>query len=66
MVEIHEGVDRPDLFLEFFAANYLTVALKQNLEDLEGLNLELDSDAMFSQIAGTQADIELVETDGPF
>jgi hypothetical protein len=65
MVKIHEGVGRPDLFLEFFAANYLTGVLKQNLENLEGLNLEFDADAMFSQFTGRQTDIEVVETDGP-
>jgi hypothetical protein len=35
------------------------------LEDLEGLHLELDANAVLAQLTGTQVGVEVAEMNGP-
>lgn len=65
MVEIHEGVRRPDAFLELFTGNHLTGLLEQDLQNLEGLNLQFDPCAALSQLTRTCIDIKVAEADYP-
>ena len=39
--------------------------LTQDLGNLEGLNLEFAADAVLAELARTQVDIKVAETDGP-
>ena len=65
LVEIHEGIGRPDSFLEFFAGNHFTGMLEENLEDLKGLNLEFEAYPVLAQLTGTTVGIEVAETEDP-
>lgn len=61
MVEIYKCVRRPDSLLKFFASHYFAGVLQQNLEDLEGLNLQFDPDAMFMQFTRTKVSFKVAE-----
>ena len=52
MVKIAEAFFGPDEFVEFFAGDDLARALEQCDQDLEGLVLEFQADAVFPQLAG--------------
>src|SRR5580700_8184861 len=58
VVEIHEGVRRPEFFLKFLACYDVTVALKQNHQDFKRLFLKPDSQAMFPQLARLEIHFE--------
>jgi len=64
MIEIHERIAVPDPLLEFFAGYGFAGTLKQNLEDLEGLNLEFNTDPVLAQFTSTQVGSKWVEMDG--
>src|ERR1700676_2286030 len=65
VVEIDKSVCRPEFFLKFLASYDLTVVLKQHGQDLEGLRLKPNSEAVLAQFAGTKIQFENPETD-PF
>jgi len=51
--------------LEFFAGDQLAGALQKGLENLKGLHLELEADAVLVQFAGGQVGFKVAETDDP-
>jgi len=48
VVEIHEGISRPELFLQFLASHDLAGMLKQRRKHLQGLFLKPNPHAMFA------------------
>jgi hypothetical protein len=65
VVEIDKSVCGPEFFLKFLASYDLTVVLKQHRQDLEGLRLKPNSEAVLAQFAGTKIQFENPETE-PF
>jgi hypothetical protein len=63
VVEIHESVSRPELFLKFLAGYDLTGVLKKHRQNLEGLLLKANSEAEFAQFAGAKIQLENPETE---
>ena len=63
MVKIHEGPRWPDLPLKLFARDRLAGMREQNLEDLERLNLNFDSDSVLAQLPSIQVGDEVAEPD---
>ncbi len=64
MVEIHEGVRRPEPLAQLVARQDLAGTLQQHGEHLEGLLLQLEFRAVLAQLAGTQvhfANAEAIE-----
>jgi hypothetical protein len=61
VIEIHEGIGRPQLLPQFLARHCLTGTLQQEAEDLEGLLLNLDPEPVFAQVAGAQVGLERSE-----
>ena len=57
---------RPDSLLEFFARHYFAGMLKQDPQDMEGLNLKLDPDAVLAQFTGAQINLKVVEAQNLF
>src|SRR5580704_5181737 len=62
VVEIHEGICRPQLFLKFLTSYDLAGVLKQHGQDLEGLFLKSHSQAMFAQFARANIQLENPKT----
>ena len=58
MVEIHEGVRRPKSFLEFLASYHVSGMLKQHRQDLQGLFLKANPQAVLAQFAGAKIQLE--------
>jgi hypothetical protein len=58
MVEINEGVALPQPVAKFFAANDLAGMLQQHSQDLARLVLQLDLDALFSQLGRAQVQLK--------
>ena len=65
MVEIHEGVRRPEFFLKFLACYDVAVALKQHHQDFKRLFLKADSQAMFPQLARLEIQFEDSKSERP-
>jgi hypothetical protein len=65
VVEIHESVCGPEFFLKFLASYDLAVVLKQHPQDLKGLFLKADSQAMLAQLASLKIQFENSKTEGP-
>jgi hypothetical protein len=65
VIEIHESIRGPELFLQLFARYHLAGALQQNRQDLEGLFLQPDAQAMFVQFASAKIHLENSEADSP-
>jgi hypothetical protein len=63
VVEIHESVRRPELFLEFLTSYDIAGALKQQGQDLEGLFLKANSQTVLTQFAGPKIELENPETE---
>jgi hypothetical protein len=62
VVEIHERVRRPELFLEFLTSYDLARVLKQQGQDLEWLFLEANSQAVLAQFASPKIQFENPKT----
>jgi hypothetical protein len=54
VVEIHEGVRRPEFFLKFLASHNLAGVLKQHRQELNGLFLKANSQVVLAQFAGAK------------
>src|SRR5208282_3554847 len=54
VIEIDEGVGRPDFFAQVVAGDNLTGILQQGSEDLKGLFLKPDASAVLAQLSGVQ------------
>ncbi len=65
VVEIHESVCGPEFFLEFLAGYDLAGVLKQHRQDLEGLFLKANSQAVLAQFASTKIHFENPKTEPP-
>jgi hypothetical protein len=63
VVEIHESIRGPELFLEFLTSYDITGALKQQGQDLEGLFLKANSQTVLTQFAGPKIELENPETE---
>src|SRR5207247_3958121 len=53
-IEIDKGVGAPQLLLQFLTGHRLSGSLEQHGQDLKGLILELDLEALLPQFAGLQ------------
>src|SRR5215469_2486063 len=65
VVEIHESVCGPKFFLKFLTGYDLAGVLKQHYQDLEGLFLKPDLQAVLAQFARTQIHLEDAESESP-
>jgi hypothetical protein len=58
MVEIHEGVRRPEFCLKFLASYHVSGTLKQHRQDLQGLFLKANPQAVLAQFASAKIQLE--------
>jgi hypothetical protein len=58
VVEIHEGVCGPQLLPKFLTCDDLAGVLEQHRQDLDGLLLKADSQALLGQFAGAKVQLE--------
>jgi hypothetical protein len=65
VVEIHEGARGPEFFLNFLAGYDFAGMLQQCCQDLEGLFLKANPQAMFAQFAGSKIEFENPKTKPP-
>jgi hypothetical protein len=65
VVEVHESIRGPELFLEFLTSYDIAGVLKQQDQDLEGLFLKADSQAVLAQFTGTKIHFEHAKTKPP-
>jgi hypothetical protein len=63
MIEIDKGVGRPDSLLQLFPRNHRARIFQQNLQNLQGLLLKLDSDALLAWFPSAQVHFENTEAD---
>jgi len=63
VIEVHESVRRPQLFLQLFASYHLASSLQQHRQDLEGLFLQPDAQAMFAQFSSAKIHLKNSETE---
>jgi hypothetical protein len=64
MIEIDERIAVPDPLLEFLPGYGFAGTLKQNLENLEGLNLEFNTDSVLAQFTDVEVGSKWAEVDG--
>jgi len=57
-VEFDDGVIRPELLANFFAEHYFTGMLQQHHQYLYGLLAQPDANAVLSQFAGADFELE--------
>jgi len=65
VVEIHESVRGPEFLLKLFASYDLAGVLKQHRQELEGLFLKANSEAVLPQFAGAKIQFENPKTKPP-
>jgi hypothetical protein len=65
VVEIHESVCGPELFLKLLASHDVAVVQKQHRQDLERLFLEPEAQAMLAQFACLKIQLENSKTEQP-
>jgi hypothetical protein len=65
MIEVHECVLRPQLLAQLFTGDDVAGTREQSEENLEGLLLQLDLDAVFAQFACPWVHLEETEGDDP-
>src|SRR5216683_3891751 len=63
VVEIHESVRGPEFFLKFLASYDLAGMLQQHRQDLEGLFLKANSQAVLAQFASAKIQFENAKTE---
>jgi hypothetical protein len=61
VVEIHEGIGGPDAPLQLLARDRLTGMFQKDLQNLEGLLLQLDLHTVLAEFARTQIKLEVSE-----
>src|SRR6266849_1628029 len=62
VVEIHKSIRRPELPSEFLARDQVAGTLQKNSQHLDGLTLQAQLDATFSQLSRLEIQFERVET----
>jgi len=62
MVEIDEGILRPEALAKFFTSDDVTRGLQQDGQKQKRLFLQPDSTAFSSQLASSQIYLEICET----
>src|SRR5580700_5596439 len=65
VVEIDKGVLRPEFFLKFLASYDLAGALNQHRQELEGLFLKANPQAVLAQFASAKIQLENAKTERP-
>jgi hypothetical protein len=63
VVEIHESVCGPEFFLKFLASYDLAGVLQQYRQELDGLFLKANSQAVLAQFAGARIQLENPKTE---
>ena len=62
LVKIDEGVGRPKLAADFFAADHFSGAFQQHEKKLRGLLLKPDTQPLLAQLAGCGVHLKDTET----
>jgi hypothetical protein len=62
MIEVNEGVCRPESTAQFLPGNHLAVPFKQRRQHLKGLFLELYLLSPLAQFSGVEIYLERTET----
>jgi hypothetical protein len=62
MVEIDEGIGRPNLSPQFLARDHIAGAIQQRRQDLQRLTLQAQPYAALAQFARANIQFEIVET----
>jgi hypothetical protein len=65
VVEIHERIRGPECFLQFLPTDDLAGMFQEHGQDLKGLLLKPDSQAVLAQFACTKIQLEHPETEAP-
>jgi hypothetical protein len=65
VIEINKGVRRPETLLQFFTGDHFSWTLKQNLQNLQRLLLQLYLHALLSQFSRVGINLEGAESNGP-
>lgn len=65
LVEVNEGVGRPDLSLNFLTRDDFSGMLKENTKHLEWLVLQFYPDAVFTNLTRPQFNFKRSESDNP-
>src|SRR5271155_4263827 len=65
VIEIHESVCGPELFLQLLARYHLAGTLQEHREELEGLFLQPDAQAMFAQFPSAKIHLENSKPESP-
>jgi hypothetical protein len=63
VIEIHKNVCGPEFFLKFLASYDFAAVLKQHRQDLEGLFLKPNQEAVLAQFASTKIQFENSEAE---
>jgi hypothetical protein len=63
MIEVDEGIRRPELAAQFLSSNQFSWSFKQRRQHLKGLFLELYLLSPLAQFPGVEIDLERTETD---
>jgi hypothetical protein len=67
VLELYDGVIRPELLADFFTAHYLAGMLEQHRENPKGLFGKTNGFGPFlAQLTGTKIELKAFETDKPF
>lgn len=61
VLEIDEGVGRPEAALQFFSSEQLAGMFKKQRENLEGAAGETDFSAVFAELSGTEINLVGIE-----
>src|SRR5262249_42391394 len=61
LIEFYKGVSGPDAVAQLFATHDLTGKFQKQLKDFERLVLQLDPDALFTQLEALQVEFEYTE-----
>ena len=64
VIEVHEGVGRPQSILELFARYHVAGTLQKYPKDLEWFLLKLHLQAVLAQLTGTKVNVEDPEVYG--
>src|SRR6266702_2465916 len=65
VIEVYEGVGRPNILPQFLAGDDFARALQENLQNLEWLFLQPDLDSLPAQFSGIFIQLKSPEADVP-
>src|SRR5882762_5083119 len=65
MIEVDEGVRRPEFAAQFLSGNQFSRSFKQRSQNLQGLFLQLHLLPALAQFPSVKVDLECAETDNP-